>query len=366
MTTDLRTALADRLDAVETPPGDLDRALRDGSVLRRRRRTTAVGVAGLAAVVGAGSLGIATMAGDDGVGAGIDESRYASLGALDFSHGVRAYADPGYEIHLGGRTFPADDLDWLDTDAVATPYGIVFYDAGRPLLLQESGDVAALDSSAAKAPGGFHPTAKADVAGDLVAWATWTDGLATISVHDMGTGDDVATTDVECGSAECKDVVIEGIDGGVVFVRDADGTRTWDSATGEWSDFAGPKTRVADVRSGVVLYDGPAPTAPGDWQLVPGAIDAQLTFDGEHVLYWSSTLEPVAPGGSQIVLEQGPADGKGFGWWTFDTDGSVLVATGKDYGDFTIYDCEVPSGACTELGPLSPKGGDPQFIGNDM
>lgn len=366
MTTDLRTALIERLDVVDPPPGDLARALREGSARRRRRRTAVVGTAGLALVVGTGAIGIATLRNDSGHGSGVDTSGYASLGALDFSHGVRAYADPGYEIHLGGRTFPADDLDWLDTDAVATPYGIVFFDEGRPLLLDENGDVTSLDDSAAKAPGGFHPTAKADVQGDLVAWATWDEGTATIAVRDMTTGSDVATAAVECGEKECKDVVIDGIDGGVVFVRDADGIRTWDSATGEWSAFAGAKTRVADVRNGVVLYDGPAPTAPGDWQLVAGAIDSQLSFDGKHVLSWSSTLEPVDPAGRPIVLEQGPVDGMGAAWWTFDTDGSVMVVTGKDYGDFTVYDCELPGGACTALGPLKPKGGDPQFIGNDM
>ena len=49
-----------------------------------------------------------------------------------------------------------------------------------------------------------------------------------------------------------------------------------------------------------------------------------------------------------------------------DTDGSMLVAHAKRYPHFTVYDCEVPSGACTELGPLKPTGGDPMFIGNDM
>lgn len=365
MTTDLRTALVERIDAAEPPPGDLARILHDGAAIRRRRRTVATGTVGLALVVGAGSLGFATMS-DDGSGGGVDTSGYASLGALDFSHGVRAYADPGYEIHLGGRTFPADDLAWLDTDAVATPHGIVFFDAGRPVLLRETGDVVSLDDTAQEAPGGFHPTAKADADGDVVSWATWSEDVATITVRDMATGADLATTDVECGDAACTDVVVDGIDGGVVFVRDADGTRTWDIATEEWSDFAGPKTRVASARNGVVLYDGPAPTTPGEWELVPGAIDAELSFDGRHVLYWSSTLEPVDAGDRPIVIEQGPADGKGFGWWTFDTDGSVLVATGKDYGDFTVYDCEVPSGTCTALGPLDPKGGDPMFIGNDM
>jgi hypothetical protein len=31
-----------------------------------------------------------------------------------------------------------------------------------------------------------------------------------------------------------------------------------------------------------------------------------------------------------------------------------------------VFDCEVPSGRCAEVGPLVPTGGDPMFIGNDM
>ncbi len=96
-----------------------------------------------------------------------------------------------------------------------------------------------------------------------------------------------------------------------------------------------------------------------------GAIDSQLTYDGAHVLAWSSTLEPTAPDGDALVLEQGPA-GKGLGFWTIDTDGSVLVMTTKKYPDFTVYDCVVPSGACEKIGSLQPTSGDPMFIGNDM
>ncbi len=32
----------------------------------------------------------------------------------------------------------------------------------------------------------------------------------------------------------------------------------------------------------------------------------------------------------------------------------------------TVYDCQVPSGTCTELGPLTALHGDPEFIGVDM
>jgi hypothetical protein len=43
-----------------------------------------------------------------------------------------------------------------------------------------------------------------------------------------------------------------------------------------------------------------------------------------------------------------------------------VAAIGRTYPDYTVYDCVLPSGACTELGPLHPVGGDPEFIGNDM
>ena len=43
-----------------------------------------------------------------------------------------------------------------------------------------------------------------------------------------------------------------------------------------------------------------------------------------------------------------------------------LYAPGGAVHAFTVYDCEVPSGTCEELGPLDPEGGDPMFIGNDM
>jgi hypothetical protein len=100
---------------------------------------------------------------------------------------------------------------------------------------------------------------------------------------------------------------------------------------------------------------------------VKGAIDAQLTFDGGHVLYWSGRLAPTDPGGSVIVLEVAPRKANAFeGFFNVDTDGSILVAHPARRGSYTVSDCELPSGACTELGPLTPTGGDPMFIGNDM
>jgi hypothetical protein len=51
-------------------------------------------------------------------------------------------------------------------------------------------------------------------------------------------------------------------------------------------------------------------------------------------------------------------------FFTVDTDGSILAATVTDPTRF--FDCEVPSGACEQIGELNVTGGDPQFVGNDM
>lgn len=367
MSTDLRTALETTLDQVTPPPGDLDRVRREGTRLRRRRRTART--AGGVAVAAVFAVGLTSVVGDALQTSVTDDivEDYPSLGQLDFSQGLRAYADPGGEIHLGGRAFDGSDLAYLDTDATATPHGIVFYDGGRPMLLDETGEVSALVEGGVESGPDFHPTAKADSAAPHVAWATLQDGTATITVRDMETGDDVDTLEVECG--DCEDLVIDALDGGVVLFRTADGTQGWQVGRTSTFELAGPGTRVADLRNGTLLYDGPVPvgTGPERFRMVAGPVDAQLTFDGRYVLDWSSILQPVDPADEPVRLEAGPRQRGALGFWTIDTDGSVLVAAhdGK-YPNYLVSDCAVPSGDCVDVGPLTPTGGDPLFVGNDM
>jgi hypothetical protein len=363
MTTPLRTALKEQLDSVSPPPGELELVVRRG---RRRRQMRRAGtVAAVASVVAVLVVPLTGRLG--GTGQTTTGSDYASIGRLDFDEGLRAYADPGVEIHLGDRTFDAADLEYLDTDATATPFGVVFYDHGRPMLLGKSGEVTALVEGPVESSEGFHPTAKADSQAPLVAWATLHDSTATLTVRDMSTGKDAGTLDVACG--ECEDLVIDALDEGFVFFRTSEGTRIWEVGRDVSFAFAGPQTRVADVRSGVLLYDGPAPrSVDADRYLtIPAAIDAQLTFDGRHILNWSSVLQNTRTTGRPVRLDEGPTKEGALGFWTIDTDGSVLVATltGK-YPQYTVFDCEIPTGRCAEVGPLEPTGGDPMFIGNDM
>lgn len=365
MTIDLRDALREQLDDVTVPRGDLDRVRREGTRLRRRRRVTSA--AGGAAVAAAVAVGLAQLVvpGDSSTNDVVED--YPAVGRLDFSEGLRAYADPGNEIHLGGRTFDASRLDYLDTDATATPYGVVFYDRGRPMLLPETGEVRALVDGPVEHSTEFHPTAKVDSAAPHVAWAVLRDGTATITVHDLATGDDVGALDVACG--ECEDLVIDALDGGVVVFRTGSGTRTWHVGDALSFELAGPATRVVDLRNDTLLYDGPAPvgTGPQRYLMVPAPVDAQLTFDGRYVLSWSSVLQPVREGDEPVRLEEGPVQRGALGFWTIDTDGSVLVAAPDGrYPSYTVHDCEVPSGECTEVGPLKPTSGDPTFIGDDM
>ena len=80
MSTDLRTALADRLDHVAPPPADLDAVVRAGTRRRRTRQgAVAVAVAGAAATV------VAAAAGMVGHVVGEVAVDHPSLGRLDFS-----------------------------------------------------------------------------------------------------------------------------------------------------------------------------------------------------------------------------------------------------------------------------------------
>jgi hypothetical protein len=135
MTTLLRDVLHDELDTIAVPPGDLAGIRRRG---RRIRGTRWAAVGGAAVLVAGLVVGLTQLSGSAPNDRGVQP-----IGKLDYSHGLRAYADPGAEIHLGGRTFPAGRLGNLDVEGAATPYGVVFYDRGVPSLLDESGRIVA-------------------------------------------------------------------------------------------------------------------------------------------------------------------------------------------------------------------------------
>jgi hypothetical protein len=285
------------------------------------------------------------------------------LGPLDFSRGARAYADPGEELHLAGRTFPFADVHYLDTDAVATSYGVVFFDHGRPMLLGADGEVRALVDGPLDNPKGFHPTAKADSVNPWVAYATRRGSTITVTVHDLASDHDVASTTIDCPG--CTDFVIDAFDDGVAYVRIDQLTRAWDSVKDTERTVYDGGGRVVDVRGGVMLYEGKPPADLGLVR-VKAPVDATLTFDGKHVLDWSSRLRST-DGSPDLVLEQGPTKQYALGFWAIDSDGSVLVARPDGtYPHFLVYDCDADSGACEELGPLVARSGDPEFIGVDM
>lgn len=374
-TQQLREQLTAHLDTVTPPAGDLD-AVRRRSRALKARRVAGPGLLAVAAVgIGALVLSQTTPRTSPDPEPGKDVI-VAAEDRLDLSKGLRAFMSPDDRLYLGGTSMElGPGMDSLASDGVATPYGLVYtHPDGTTQLLGESGRSEPIGGRS-DTPAGWHPTAQADAVQPHVVFARLLDGDVTLTVHDLEKQSVVATTDITCPDG-CEDLVIEAIDSGAVFVRTPQGTSIWDYESLESYRFAGPDTRIADVRNGVVLYDGPAPTENTDsWRLVPGAIDASLTFDGEHVLYWSSTLEPTQERGSPIVLDEGPTEANdGLAWWHVDSDGSILVAVaqpdkpgGNRYtGDNIVYDCELPSGRCEELGPLVTSSGDPHFVGNDM
>ena len=355
-TQQLREQLRADLDAVPVPPGDLE-AVRRRARNGRHHRRAAAGV-GLAAAVIAAAL-VVTQTGPGR----LQQDRTTpevtdSTGTVDLSEGLRAFAEPGGNLYMAGATLP-DALDRLDTDAAATPYGIVHYDAdGSPWLLRPDGERVQLDEGTSDTR--FAPTVKADALRPHVAYATLRADELTLVVYDLEDRSVVADHVISCPEG-CDDRVIDGIDSGAVFLRGKDGTTVWDYEQGERTFFAGPDTRVADVRNGVVLYDGPRPAEEIEgWRYVSGAIDAQLTFDGQHVLYWDDELTSTALRGTSVIKLDLPVQATFF---AIDTDGSVLAATVNDPSK--VFDCEIPSGECEQVGEMDARHGDPMFIGTD-
>lgn len=360
--TQIKEGLAARVESEAPPRPDLERVVERGQRLRLRRRATA-GVAVLAAgAVVAGALALAV--GGDGSGT---TTAYDPVGRLDVSGGLRAFASPdGGEVHLGGRTFTDHTLPFLDTDAIATEAGLVFYRSGSIYLLDANGEYTQIGRAAEKTGSGIRPTSKADSTVPWVAFGLPSANGVEIVVHDLAAEAPVASQEFACG--DCSAVEIDALDGGEAFVRTGEGTFLWDVAAGTVEPFATGDTRVADVRNGVVLYDGPPPPASAvtdRFRLVPGAVDAQLTFDGRHVLSWSSRLEPTTPGDPPLRLDQ-PDPATGYAFWNVDTDGSIMVAVPRRDQRADVYDCELPAGTCEPVGRVGTASGDPMFIGNDM
>jgi hypothetical protein len=361
--TALRDVIADEVERVTAPPGDLAAVRTHGRRIRRRRRAVAVTAAAAVVAVVAGSVALGT-AGSPGDGD--DDRGVDPIGSLDVSAGLRAVATPdGQTIHLGGRTFSADQLPFLDTDAAVTSVGVVFYRDGDPYLLDEDGEVRQLDESETE-DDAVRPTTKSD--GAVVAYGMPAADGVELVVRDLATGEELGRRVEPCPRSGC-DVRIEALDDGALFYRTGDTTLVWDVAADSLAPFADGATRVADVRNGVVLFDGPRPDAGADtrYRLVRGAIDGQLTLDGRYVVAWSSRLEPTTPGDPPVVLSQPrPLDRLAF--WAIDTDGTVLVAiTANDGATARVFDCPVSGDACDlAVDRLDARSGDPVFIGVDM
>lgn len=342
-----------------------DAVLERGRALRRRRQGRRAAVAGVLVVV-AGFAGHAVLGAADGRAL---RQPVVLDGSLDLDGGLRAYGDPGVFVELGGLRVADDELGSLDVEAAGTSLGVVYYDRGRPWLLQRDGGSQPLVTrSVDPLPTDPAPGARTDRDGTTVAYATVEDGGAVVEVRDLAADEVLGSREVACRAGDCTGLVVDALDDGLVFLRVPGGAGVWDVERDTWTAFD-PETRIADVRAGVVLHDGPAsPQLEGlGLRQVAGPIDGQLTFDGGHVVAWSSRLEPTTPGAEPVVLEHGPVTPEdGLGFWTVDTDGSVMLAWTRDYPHFVVEDCDPVTGVCERVGRMTTRGGDPQFLGNDM
>lgn len=361
MSTDqLSRALTDHLEGVAPPPLDLADVRARGGRFRRRRRLMVAGVT-------AGAVAAATFAffhlADRAADVIRPQTEVAVPGGFDVTNGLRAVFSPSTRLFLGDTSVPikGEDFFWLDTDAAASSYGVLYTDTDGTIQLLEPTGVARPLAEGGRVPGEAHPTIKVDPATDLAAWMTYDGGEPTLEVYDLAEDETVASTAPEC-MGDCDALVIDAISDGRVLLRGEAGTLawTWASEDQEWMPLAGPATRFADVQNKVALYDGGRPTRlPDGWRAVKGPVDGLLTHDGAHVVAWDRVLPSTLPDGEPIRL-----DDVGAIFFTVDTDGSVLAATLDDPSE--AFDCDVVTGTCEKYAEVPPGGGDPQFPGTDM
>jgi hypothetical protein len=368
----LTDTIEHQLSTVTQPAPDLPGAVRRGRRIRRRRSLVAFALP-VAAVTVLTAVALGT-AGTESTPpeAGSGPEKFAPVGMLDYSEGLRAFASPDADgqVSIGGKSFPVKDKGYLDTDATATPFGLVFFDrAGQAHLLAQDGTDRTLAPAPTRKGAHVRLSAKADVRLPLVAFTQpGADGVAVL-LSNLDTARPVDRIDVPCAGSECEKVRVDALDQGLVFVRTGAGTFVWDPDArqdAQWTLLGKGAFRVADARDGHVLWSAapaePAADSPvSDWKFIRGEIDAELSHDGRHVLYWSARLKPTTPAGRTIELSVKDAI-----WFAFDTDGSVLAAVGGVGQRSTVYDCELPSGACERIGSVSTNSGDPMFIGTDM
>ena len=358
---DLRETLERRIGAVPVPPGDPGPAIRAGRRQRRRRHGMVVGVVAAAVVVAVGGVALLTRSGPT------EPRPVGPTHELDFSHGARAYGEACGTAHVGGQRVSAQVTPCLFAFAsVATQYGVVFFEHGRPMLLDQHGEVRALVNTEVDEPSHPFQSVQADAVRPYVAWSTIRSGVVTLTLHDLATGTDVRTTTLPCPGRPCGLRVVAVDDGDVVVSRPAE-TLLWteDGLT----QIAGGSTQVRDLRAGVMLYHGPAPQVSGYRMFAATTGWWKLTFDGRYVLTGSSRLASTE-GGPPIILDRGPSPGENsknaVTWYGIDSDGSVLMIEQQSPGawSFMVRDCELPSGHCTDLGVLKPGSGDPSMAGD--
>lgn len=375
-------AMRDKLHNVAPPPLDVEALTRRG---KRRVAARRAGVAVAAAVVTLGLVGgVVQLAGHVRQYGGVAVAGDPRVPA----EGLRVYMDPGRpEIHIAGKTVPFklerreifggnwSYTGWdLDTEAAATPYGVVYFGKGdRPLLIDADGVQTPLAPAPKKRDTKFHPSVQFDAVRPLVVWSERDGGKVFIRLYDLKAGEFVGRRVIDCESDQsCRKTRVEAIDQGLVFVRTADGNHVWNpEVRGEasWTYLGG--SRIADVRDKVILMTGAPPARPAegpigdDWSFAKGEIEARLSFDGRWKLHRSARLEPVNDEDEPIVLKVPHAEHV-----FFDTDGSVLVAVletaRSTSADYAMYDCELQSRSCSALGDLNVKGGDPLFVGTDL
>jgi hypothetical protein len=355
----VRETLERKLADVLVPRTDVDEVRRAGRQ-RRRVRVGAVLVGLLSATAAMSTLVVGS------TGEPQHPTTTPTVPQMDFSAGLRGFYDVRTGLtHLGGQEFDLGGVD-LESSSATTPYGLVFMTPNQAVrVLPDDGRIRTIAAPPPK-PNAFTPTLRYDPARGTVAWLTKSRGRVSLSVYEFAFGPRLlGSYPVPCSGDVCDSLVVSGVDHGLVFVSDSNGTRALDPNFGPIADWTFVTDgRVTDVRRQVILtWDAsaplPQPFTDAGWRMATASSQRSLlTFDGAYQVSESTTLDSTtgaAPSGLALPPPQGPVS------VTVDSDGTVLVAQ-ADGDAQVVYDCQLAA-TCDEVARLPGGAGGPTFLG---
>ena len=244
---------------------------------------------------------------------------------------------------------PAAGFEGLDTDAAATPGGVVYYDAGRPMLLDLDGEIHpwspdAVDRSAATSTRRPRPTRPRPRS----PWPSLRDGEPRILVVDTETGRCVDAIDFVCDGLRRRDRCVRRRCGVLPRRRRHQRCGTSTGTSPAPSPGRGRRSPTSATASCSTTAPCRSPSRASASATTPSSAGRSTPSSPTTVPTCSPGRAPWSRPGRGEPLQLSVTERDSASQWTVDTDGSILVASRA--GSATrVDDCDPVTGACERV-----------------